>query len=62
MRAYINRADKIADGQFDDKLDCARVTKLKCCSNLKRRILRGFKKSMRQKIKAESEVSDEDSD
>lgn len=58
MRAYINRADKIADGQFDDKLDCARVTKVRCCSNLKRRILRGFKKSMRQKIKAESEESE----
>lgn len=55
MKAYINRADKIADGQFDDKLDCARVTKVRCYSNLKRRILRGFKKSMRQKIKAENE-------
>lgn len=55
MKAYINRADKIANDQFDDKLDCARVTKIKCRSNLKKRILRGFKKSMRQKIKAESE-------
>lgn len=55
MRAYINRADKIANGQFDDKLDCARVTKVRCRSNLKKRILRGFKKSMRQKVKAESE-------
>ena len=55
MRAYVNRIDKIADGQFDDKLDCARVTKVRCRSNLKKRILRGFKKSMRQKVKAESE-------
>lgn len=55
MRAYINRADKIADGQFDDKLDCARVTKIKCRSGLKKRTLRGFKKSMRQKYRAESE-------
>ena len=55
MRAYINRADKIADGQFDDLKDCSRVTKVKCKSTTKKRILRGFKKSMRQKMKAESE-------
>lgn len=55
MRAYINRADKIADGQFDDRLDCARVTKVRCRSGLKKRILRGFKKSMRQKMMTESE-------
>lgn len=36
QKAYINRADKIANGQFDDKLDCARVTKVRCCSNLKK--------------------------
>lgn len=55
MRAYINRADKIADGQFDDLKDCGRVTKVKCKSTTKKRMLRGFKKSMRQKMKAESE-------
>lgn len=55
MKAYINRADKIADGQFDDRMDCERVTKVKCKSDLKRRILRGFKKSARQRYKAESE-------
>lgn len=55
MRAYINRADKIADGQYDDQKDCGRVTKVKCCSTTKKRILRGFKKSMRQKMKVESE-------
>lgn len=55
MRAYINRADKIADNQYDDQKDCDRITKVKCKSSLKKRILRGFKKSMRQKIKAESE-------
>ena len=55
MRVYINRADKIADGQFNDKYDCERVTKVRCHSDLKKRILRGFKKSMRQRIKAESE-------
>ena len=59
MRAYINRADKIADGQFDDLKDCDRVTKVKCQSNLKKRILRGFKKSMRQKYKTESGEKDE---
>lgn len=55
MKAYINRADKIADGQYDDQKDCGRVTKIKCKSRVKKRILRGFKKSMRQKIKAKSE-------
>ena len=55
MKAYINRADKIADGQYDDQKDCDRVTKVKCHSKLKKRILRGFKKSMRQKIKVGSE-------
>lgn len=55
MKAYINRADKIADGQYDDQKDCDRVTKVKCKSKVKKRILRGFKKSMRQKVKAESE-------
>lgn len=55
MKAYINRADKIADGQFDDRKDCGRVTKVKCKSSLKKRMLRGFKKSMRQKMRAESE-------
>lgn len=54
MKAYINRANKISDGQFDCKLDCAGVTKVRCRSNLKKRILRGFKKSMRQKIKTEN--------
>ena len=58
MKAYINRADKIADGQFEDKLDCAKVTKVRCRSNLKKRILREFKKSMRQKIKAEREIEE----
>ena len=58
MRAYINRADKIANGQFDAKLDCERVTKVKCKSDLKRRILRGFKKSARQRCKVEREDSD----
>lgn len=62
MKAYINRADKIADGQFDDQKDCGRVTKIKCKSSLKKRMLRGFKKSMRQKVKSESEVQDADSD
>lgn len=51
MRGYINRADKIPDGQFDDKKDCSRVTKVKCKSSLKKRMLRPFKKSMRQKLK-----------
>ena len=55
MRPYINRADKIADGQYSDKKDCNRVTKVKCRSKLKKRILRSFKKSMRQKVKTESE-------
>ena len=55
MRAYINRATKISDKQFDDRMDCERVTKVKCKSDLKKRILRGFKKSARQKFKAESE-------
>ena len=54
MKPYINRANKIADGQYDDKKDCDRVTKVKCSSKAKKRILRGFKKSMRQKIKADS--------
>ena len=60
MRAYINRANKIADGQFDDLKDCDRVTKVKCQSNLKKRILRGFKKSMRQKYRklAKEEVNE----
>ncbi len=56
MIAYINRADKIADGQFDDIKDCGRVTKVKCRSTTKKRMLRGFKKSMRQKIKAEVRI------
>ncbi len=51
MRAYINRSDKIANGQYNDQKDCGRVTKVKCPSKLRKRILRGFKKSMRQKIK-----------
>lgn len=51
MRAYINRADKIADGQFDDLKDCGRVTKVKCKSSLKKRILRPFKKSERRRVK-----------
>lgn len=51
MKAYCNRADKIADGQYNDRLDCGRVTKVKCNSSLKKRILRPFKKSERQKIK-----------
>lgn len=55
MKAYINRATKIADGQYDDQKDCGRVTKVKCRSITKKRMLRGFKKSMRQKVKAESE-------
>ncbi len=55
MRAYINRASKIADDQYDDQKDCNRVTKVKCHSKLKKRILRGFKKSMRQKVKTENE-------
>lgn len=59
MKAYVNRADKIADGQFDDQKDCGRVTKVKCKSKVKKRILRGFKKSMRQKVKAESEERNE---
>lgn len=54
MIAYINRADKISDGQFDDLKDCGRVTKVKGRSTTKKRMLRGFKKSMRQKIKAEA--------
>lgn len=36
MKAYINRADKIADGQYDDQKDCDRVTKIKCKSKLKK--------------------------
>ena len=59
MKAYINRANKIADGQYDDQKDCDRVTKVKCKSILKKRILRGFKKSMRQKVKSESEIENE---
>ena len=55
MKAYINRADKIANGQFDDQKDCARVTKVRCKHSLKSRMLRGFKKSMRQKLKVECE-------
>ena len=51
MKAYCNRADKIADGQYDDRLDCGRVTKVKCNSSLKKRILRPFKKSERQRTK-----------
>ena len=51
MKAYINRANKIADGQFDDGKDCNRVTKVKTKSSLKRRILRPFKKSERQRLK-----------
>jgi hypothetical protein len=51
MKAYCNRATKIADGQYDDRLDCGRVTKVKCKSSLKKRILRPFKKSERQRIK-----------
>lgn len=51
MRAYINRANKIADGQYDDYKDCNQVTKVKCKSKIKKRMLRGFKKSMRQKLK-----------
>ena len=26
MKAYCNRADKIVNGQYDDRLDCGRVT------------------------------------
>ena len=48
MKAYINRARKIADRQFDDKKDCNRVTKVFCRSGLKKRILRPFKKSARR--------------
>ena len=55
MKAYINRADKISDGQFDDQKDCGRVTKIICKSSLKKRMMRGFKKSMRQMLKIESE-------
>ena len=55
MRAYTNRINKIANGQYNDKKDCNRVTKVKCSSKLRKRILRGFKKSMRQKVKIESE-------
>ena len=51
MKAFATRVDKIADGQFDDRKDCERVTKVKCNSSLKKRILRPFKKSMRQKLK-----------
>lgn len=51
MKAYCNRANKIANGQYDDALDCKGVTKVKCRSSLKKRILRPFKKSMRQKLK-----------
>lgn len=51
MKAYCNRADKIADGQYDDALDCGRVTKVKCKSSLKKRILRPFKKSERRRVK-----------
>ena len=51
MKAYCNRADKIADGQYDDRLDCDRVTKVKCNSSLKKRIMRPFKKSERQRTK-----------
>ena len=50
MRAYCNRARKIADGQYDDALDCGGVTKVKCKSARKRRILRPFKKSARRKV------------
>lgn len=59
MRAYINRANKIANGQFDDIKDCGRVTKVKCRSALKKRILRGFKKSMRQKVKMKDKPIEE---
>lgn len=55
MRAYINRATKISDKQFDDMMERERTTNVKCKSKLKRRILRGFKKSARQKYKTESE-------
>ena len=59
MKPYVNRADKIAEGQFDDQKYCDRVTKVKCRSSHKKRMLRGFKKSMRQMLrqmlKAESE-------
>jgi hypothetical protein len=58
MKAYCNRVNKIADGQFDDTLDCNRITKVKCNSSLKKRILRPFKKSMRQKIKQETLTSE----
>lgn len=37
MKAYINRADKITDGQYDDQKDCGRVTKVKCHSKLKKK-------------------------
>ena len=55
MKAYINRANKIADGQYNDQKCCDRVTRVKCKSKVKKRILRGFRKSMRQSLKVESE-------
>ena len=58
MKAYINRADKISDGQYDDQKACSRVTKVKCKSKVKKRILRGFRKSMRQKVRAKSEIEE----
>ena len=60
MKAYINRADKIADGQYDDKKCCGRVTKIKSRSGLKKRIMRGFRKSARQQYKQETAVVEEE--
>ena len=37
MKPYINRADKIADSQYDDQKDCGRVTKVKCNSKVKKK-------------------------
>lgn len=59
MKAYINRADKIANGQFDDQKDCAGVTKVMRKHSLKKRMLRGFKKSMRQRLKVELKAESE---
>ena len=56
MKPYSNRDQKIADGQFDDQKWCDRVTKVQCSSDHKKRILRPFKKSMRQKLKNIKEV------
>lgn len=57
MKPYTNRIMKISDGQYDDIKDCNRVTKVACESLLKRRMLRGFKKSKRQSLKKEVRYS-----